>query len=270
MIDNIITKIVEDEAPGKDVAVLMSGGVDSLTCAFSAMRLGKNVHTYTMYVNGQETVDSLAAKEAAEIYGWDHHEIDVPVNNVKDDFLRLMRYYDCKKKTHVECTFPFLYVYPHIKEKHVLSGVAADGWYGVSKRANIHFKHTKELFDKFRNDYFGAENPAGILQQEQLCEEIEANLVAPYVRESVKEWMMQYDHNFFNKPYQKAPIIEAYEEFEKLPKKRKHANLQLVAGIPEYFEQLLEDKELNYRNRGRTMDLVRDYVNYSATPSLFA
>ena len=271
MIDDLITKIVEDEAPGKDVAVLMSGGVDSLTCAFSAMRLGKNVHTYTMYVNGQETADSLAAKEAAEIYGWDHHEIDVPVNNVKDDFLRLMRYYDCKKKTHVECTFPFLYVYPHIKEKHVLSGVAADGWYGVSKRANIHFKHTKELFDKFRNDYFGAENPAGIRQQEQLCEEIEANLIAPYVgHKDVCDWMMDHDHDFFNKPYQKAPIIEAYKEFEKLPKKRKHANLQLVAGIPEYFEQLLEDKELNYRNRGRTMDLVRDYVNYSATPSLFA
>ena len=79
MIDKLITKIVEDEAPGKDVAVLMSGGVDSLTCAFSAMRLGKNVHTYTMYVNGQETPDSIAAKEAAEIFGWDHHEVDVPV-----------------------------------------------------------------------------------------------------------------------------------------------------------------------------------------------
>jgi hypothetical protein len=80
---------------------------------------------------------------------------------------------------------------------------------------------------------------------------------------------MQYDHDFFNKPYQKAPIIEAYEEFKELPKNRKHANLQLVAGIPEHFEKLLEDKNLNFKNRGRTMDLVRDYVNYTQTPSLF-
>ena len=269
MIDKLISSVIDRQAPSKDVAVLMSGGVDSLTCAFSAQRLGKRVHTYTMYVNGQETPDSIAAKEAAEIFGWDHHEIDVPVSNVKDDFLRLMRYYDCKKKTHVECTFPFLYVYPHIKEKHVLSGVAADGWYGVSKRANIHFKHTKELFDTFRNDYFGAPNPAGVRQQEQLAEEIEANLIAPYLDKDVADWMMQHDWDFFNKPYQKAPIIEAYPEFEELPKKRKHANLQLVAGIPEYFEKLLEDNELNYRNRGRTMDLVRDYVNYSPSTPLF-
>lgn len=270
MIDTLITKIVEQEAPSNDVAVLMSGGVDSLTCAFAAQRLGKKVHTYTMFVNGQENSDSKASRHAAEIFGWDHHEINVPVDNIRDDFLRLMSYYDCKKKTHVECTFPFLYVYPHIKEKHVLSGVAADGWYGVSKRANIHFKHTKELFDKFRTDYFGASNPAGIRQQEQLCEEIEANLVAPYVRESVKEWMMQYDHDFFNKPYQKAPIIEAFPEFNRLTKNRKHANLQLVAGIPEYFETLLEDKQLNFKNRGRTMDLVRDYIGYHQNNSLFA
>ena len=260
MIDTIITDIVRTEAPSDDVAVLMSGGIDSMTCAFSAQRLGKTVHTYTMKVNGVDNPDNLTARLAADIYGWDHHEIDVPVNNLKDDFMRLMRYYDCKKKTHVECTFPFLYVYPHIKEAHVLSGVAADGWYGVSKKANMHYKHTKELFDKFRTEYFGAENPAGILQQEQLAEEIEANLVAPYVRESVKEWMMQHDWDFFNKPFQKAPIVKAYPEFEEMPKRRRHANLQLVAGIPEHFETLLKDRELNYKNRQRTMDLVRDYV----------
>jgi asparagine synthetase B (glutamine-hydrolysing) len=269
MIDKIITDIIEKEAPSDDVAVLMSGGIDSMTCAFSAQRLGKTVHTYTMKVNGVDNDDNLTARLAAETYGWDHQEIDVPITNLKDDFLRLMRYYDCKKKTHVECTFPFLYVYPKIKEAHVISGVAADGWYGVSKKANMHYKHTKELFDEFRTQYFGAPNPAGILQQEQLAEEIEANLVAPYVRESVKNWMMQYDHDFFNKPFQKAPIVEAYPEFQKMPRRRRHANLQLVAGIPEYFEQLLEDKELNYRNRIRTMDLVRDYVGYEKN-SLFA
>lgn len=260
MIADIITQIIREEAPSDDVAVLMSGGIDSMTCAFSAMRLGKIVHTYTMKVNGVDTDDSKTAKLAADIYGWDHHEIDVPVNNLKDDFLRLMRYYDCKKKTHVECTFPFLYVYPKIKEKHVLSGVAADGWYGVSKKANMHYKHTKELFDKFRNEYFGAPNPAGIRQQEQLAEEIEANLVAPYVRKSVSDYMMLHDWDFFNKPFQKAPIVNDYPEFMQMPKRRRHANLQLVAGIPEHFETLLEDKELNYKNRIRTMDLVRDYV----------
>ena len=60
MIDKLITQIVKEEAPSKDVAVLMSGGVDSLTCAFSAQRLGKNVHTYTTALRRNKRQKSLA------------------------------------------------------------------------------------------------------------------------------------------------------------------------------------------------------------------
>ena len=258
MIDKILTDYIEAKAPGKDVAVLMSGGIDSLTLAFAAKRLGKTVHAYTFFVNGRGTEDSMNAVIAGKMFGWETTLVDVPVNNLKDDFLRLVRYYDCKKKTQVECTFPFLYVYPKIKEKYILSGVAADGWYGVSKKACMHFKYPKSKFDEFRTGYFGAENPAGVRQQEQLSEEIEATLVAPYLSDEVRSWMMEYDWDFFNKPFQKAPIVEAFPEFANI-KRRRHANLQLVAGIPQYFEALLEDKELNFNNRSRMMDLVRDY-----------
>ena len=259
-IDNLIVDIIREQAPSDEVAVLMSGGVDSLTCAFAATRIGKKVNCYTMYVDGKETPDSITSVAAAKTFGWDIKLIDVPVKNIKDDFKKLIRSYDCVKKTQVECTFPFLYVYPHIKEKHIISGVAADGWYGVSKRACIHYKHTKELFDEFRNNYFGSSNPAGVRQQEQLSKEIDANLISPYLDDKVGKWMMQHDWDFFNKPFQKANIIKAFPEFKTFGKNRKHANLQLVAGIPEYFEQLLNDKKLNFRNRKRVMDLIRDWV----------
>lgn len=264
MIDKIIETIIQEQAPSNEVAVLMSGGVDSLTCAFAAQRLNKTVKCYTMIVNGTPTKDSINAELACKTYGWNLKLIDVPIKNIKEDFVRLVNDYNCKKKTQVECTFPFLYVYPEIKEKHVISGVAADGWYGVSKKACMHFKHPKELFDQFRKDYFSANNPAGVRQQEQLAKEIGANLIAPYLDKRVEAWMMQYDWNFFNKPFQKAPIVNAFPEFKKL-KVRKHANLQLVSGIPEHFERLLEDKELNFNNRKRTMDLVRDWVNKTCT-----
>jgi len=269
MIDKLITEVIDKEVSSNNVAVLMSGGIDSLTCAFSAMRLGKKVNTYTMKVNGIDTEDSVSSKEAAKIYGWNHTEIDVPINNIKEDFQRLIKYYNCKKKTQVECTFPFLYVYPKIKERFVLSGIAADGYYGLSKRAMINFRYPKESFDKYRIDYFKAENPAGILQQEQLARETESYLVAPYFNFSIYNWMLERDWDFFNKPFQKAGIIEAYPEFNKLPKKRKHANLQLVAGIPKYFESLLEDRDLNFKNRERVMDLVRDQFNLTKEPELF-
>jgi asparagine synthetase B (glutamine-hydrolysing) len=256
--DKIIESIIELMAPDKEVAVLMSGGVDSLTCAFSAMRLGKKVHTYTMKVNGIDSEDSIASREAARIYGWEHTEIDVPVDNIKRDFLRLINDYKCKKKTQVECTFPFLYVYPKIKQKYVLSGIAADGHYGLSKKAMIHYRYPKSKFDAYRKEYFESDNPAGILQQYQLAQENDKEIIAPYLYEHIYAEMITKDWDFFNKPSQKIGIINLYPEFKRLPKNRKHANLQLVAGIPKYFEELLEYPELNTKGRKRVMDLVRD------------
>ena len=190
--------------------------------------------------------------------------------NIEKDFFTLIEKYECKKKTHVECTFPFLYVYPQIKEKYILTGWAADGYYGVSKRANLHFKHTKELIDEFRQGYFGrldettqkftVDNPVGIRQQMLLADNIGSVIVAPYVDKKVWDWMIQFDWNYFNKPYQKAPIFEAFPKLKEI-KRRNHLNLQLAAGIPNYFEKLLDNKEINIYNRSRIMDLVRDYKN---------
>ena len=91
---------------------------------------------------------------------WDFVGVDIPVANLENDFKRLLKH-GCQKKTHFECVYPFLYVYEWIKEKYVLSGWAADGYYGVSKKACMHFKEPKSLFDQFRNDYFKRENRAG-------------------------------------------------------------------------------------------------------------
>ena len=274
MIDKIITNIVDQEAPDQTVAVLMSGGTDSLTVAAAAHRLNKKLNCYTFRVDGKDSDDSIYAEKACKHFGWNFKLIDVPVNNIENDFFTLIKKYECKKKTHVECTFPFLYVYPHIKEKYILTGWAADGYYGVSKRANIHFKHTKELMNKFRQGYFGKldettqkfipGNPVGVKQQMLLAKSVDSILVAPYVDKKVWDWMIQYDWDFFNKPYQKAPLFDAFPELLEI-KRRNHLNLQLAAGIPNYFEKLLDNKKINVYNRSRIMDLVRDWKATTTT-----
>lgn len=258
-ISDIITDIIDEQAPSDEVAVLMSGGVDSLTCAFSAMRLGKTVNSYTIMVDGNESPDSIASDIAAKEFGWNHKLINVPIDNLKEDFITLIKKYNCKSKTQLECSYPFLYLFPHVKEKHVLTGICADSLYGMSKQACIHYKHTKEKFDEYRHMYHNKENPAGVNQLVQFSEEIGANLVSPYYTDDVFNWALQYEWEYFHKPFQKAPIINSYPEFDRLPKKRRHSPLQLTAGIPAVMESLLNDSDINFKNRGRIMDVVRDW-----------
>lgn len=270
-IDQVIVDYIDSESNEDHVAVLLSAGTDSITCALAAHRLGKKVTGYSMYLDGKQTTDSLGAAEIAKHFGWDFVAIDVPVDNIEEDFFKLLNDYDCKKKTQLECTFPFLYVYPQIKEKEVLSGVGADSWYGLSKRALVNpqygVRKSKAIFDRFRNDYFSQPNPGGLLQQYQLAEENGIKFIAPYFNQDrVGKWMMQYDWHFFNKPYEKAPIHDAFHEIKQI-KRRKHENLQLVAGIPDHFEKLLDNREINVYNRDRIMDLVRDW--HDVGPTLF-
>ena len=43
----------------------------------------------------------------------------VPTDKLVEDFKRLSSKYDCRKKTQFENTFPYMYMFPKIKEKYV-------------------------------------------------------------------------------------------------------------------------------------------------------
>ena len=153
MIKNLLINHIRDNAPDNEIAVLLSGGIDSLSCAIAAHDVGKIVHAYSFHLDTHETYDFKKAQEVSDIMGWNFTGVSVPTNDLENDWFRL-RELGCKKKTHYECVMPFIYLYPKIIEKYVLTGWGADGYHGVSKKAVMHYKHPKEKFDQFRDDYF--------------------------------------------------------------------------------------------------------------------
>jgi|TARA_R110000782_G_scaffold219427_4_gene306786 asparagine synthetase B (glutamine-hydrolysing) len=261
MINKLLENIIQKERnENNDIAVLLSGGVDSNTCLFTSYKLGLSVHGYSFHIEGNPTYDSLKAQEVCEKFNIPFTSVAVPIDNLVEDFKMMAYEMNCKKKVHFECTWPFLYMFPKIKEKVVISGVAADGHYGLSKKAMIHFKHTKEKFDKFRTDYFKIDNPAGVRQLELLSKKYDKIFIAPYLNKEVFDYFIQFDWDGINKPYEKHLIRQHYPEFDEL-KLKKHLNLQLVADIPIIFEKLLDNREINLYNRKRIMDVCRDWSN---------
>lgn len=240
------------------VSVLLSGGVDSLSVAFAAKQLGKSIHAYSFHLKDNISYDFRKAEETANIFGWEFTGIEVPTNNLVEDFHRLVKM-GCVRKTHFECVFPFLYVYPQIKEKYVLSGWAADGYFGVSKKAQINYKHTKKLFDQFRDNYFAKYNQAGYLWHKKVSDMYDKVFITPYLSEDIKQFFYQMDWYELNEPYQKHHVREAFDEFKMIGKVKKHLNLQLESGINVLFESLLNNRDINFKNRKRMMDVYRDW-----------
>ena len=194
-----------------ELAVLLSGGVDSLSVAFAADRVGKRISTYSFRLDIHDNYDNEKAQQAANEFGWSHRECVVDTTNLVEDFLVLAKEYRCKKKTHFECVYPFLYVYPHIEERSVLTGWGADGYYGVSKKAHMHYKEPKEKFDEFRDDYFKEEHTAGLIWHNRLAKSWGKIHHTPYMDEKVKNFFYEKDWYELNKPKQKHHVRTGYE-----------------------------------------------------------
>jgi hypothetical protein len=155
-------------------------------------------------------------------------------------------------------------VYPEIQEDVVLSGWAADGYYGISKKAMIHYGpgKSKEKFDEFRDNYFDINNQAGYLWHELIARNNKKQLITPYLSLPVKDFFYGKTWEEVNKPFQKHHVVTAFEEFKNFEFK-KHINLQLGAGVDKLFETLIDDKFINFKFRKRVMDICRDWSKMS-------
>ena len=164
--------------------------------------------------------------------------------------------------------YPFLYLYPKIKQKYVLSGWAADGYYGISKKAILNYKHTQELFDMFRDDYFKPENTAGYNWHKKVADKYNKNFITPYLTPEVREFFYSKSWEQLNLPHQKHHVRAAFEQFNHIGNVKNHLNLQIGCGIVDLFETLIDDKEINFRNRTRIMDICKDWWTLNNTNTL--
>jgi|TARA_B100001996_G_scaffold67716_2_gene49350 asparagine synthetase B (glutamine-hydrolysing) len=265
MIDKILINEVDKTVPDKEVALLLSGGVDSISVGFAAERLGKKIHAYSFRLDSEPSYDYSKAKDIAQMRDWKFTGIIIDTSKLINDFHALVDL-GCKKKTQFECTYPFLHIYPEIEEEFVLSGWAADGYYGLSKKAMIHYKG--DNFNEFRDDYFKEENRAGYIWHNKVAKLFYKKLITPYLSESVKEFFYKHNHKQLNRPFQKHHVRNGFYEFNEIGKVENHLNLQIGSGVNKLFETLLNNKEINFKNRTRMLDVYRDnHVRYQNNES---
>jgi len=242
--------------------------------ALAAYNVGIKVIAYSFHLEGNESYDFKTAQKFSEQMGWTFKPTIVPTDNLVEDWHTLVKL-KCKKKTHFECVFPFLYVYPNITEEYVLTGWGADGYFGVSKKAQMrygseesnkryheYFKNNPKnikTFDEARDIYFLPDNSAGLKWHNKLVEKYNKKHITPYLHSAVKEYFYLFNWEELNKPEQKHHIRNAFPELLNFGKIRKHTNLHLGAGVDKLFESLLNNSKINFNKRNRMMDVSKDW-----------
>ena len=230
---NNIRSVLQDiikPLPNK-ICVATSGGMDSSSVVLSALDIGKEVRIYSFSFGDKFSSDFEAARKLA----WEFNLTFVPVwlpteqDEIVETVKHLIKKVGCKKKTAIECLFPFYYLIKIMKEfedETLVTGVAADGHFGLSKKAMIHYSKDDQKFKKFRQDYFSNLESAGTKRLIKLCELNKINLCNPYFEPSVFSLWIDKNWQELNKPRQKEVIRKYYPELDDL-KIKPHTNLQL-------------------------------------------
>lgn len=226
---------IEDD----DVAVLLSGGIDSASVMFALLDAGKNVTAYSFTLGDRVSSDYALARANAKTFGCRFVGLVLPtsIDQLKRD-LRRLRDLGARSKTDYECGWPMLYAYECTNERVVASGMGADGHFCISKKGMIHFR---DRIDEFRMSLYSS---ARYAQQPLHRALAHLNLKVaemPYLTDAMRAEFIGTTWEQVNKPKQKQPIIDAFADRFARIKVKPHINLQLGdSGIAAHMASLLD------------------------------
>ena len=245
MIKNKVKSILTHELKetNKDVALLLSRGIDSHSLLFELIEQQKRVVIYSFTLEDRESSDFKGARKTAEHFGIPFVPIYLPVSieQLQKDVLYLIREKGLRKKTEIECTWAMMYALKTIKEEHIVTGLGADGHFVISKRGCLHYKFTVELMNEFRNNLFSNPNYAQQAILKELGEEAGKTFVSPYLSKEMIEVFKDTSWEELNKPRQKQIILDMYPAYFSQVSIHHHTNFQLGdSGIAEHFSKLMD------------------------------
>ena len=227
--------------PKNDVALCLSSGVDSESLMFAMIEADINPHIYSFTLDDRESTDFSVARLLAKEYNLRFTKVELPtdIERLISDCYLMARRYDARKKTEFECTWPFLYLYPLVEEKYVVTGINADCHFCLSKKGQMHYK---DRVGEYRDMCFSNPRAGQKIQRGFLAQDYGKINVDVYRAQSIIDCLDGHTWDELNKPLQKMPIRNAFKQFSEMPF-RKHSNFQLGdSGIAEHFGSLLNTR----------------------------
>jgi asparagine synthetase B (glutamine-hydrolysing) len=251
MLKKLIKKHIENTIPKNEkVAVMFSGGLDSLSVLLSALELGYEVKLYTFHLKGVISKDLETARKVSKHYKLELHEVEISDNLdlLIDDLKYLIKTHDLKKKTQFQVMHPMKHLCEAIKEDYVLSGLEADTLYGNTRSMRKTIACESE-FKNIRSKYIHDENNASYSFIRNELENNNKTFVAPYKQSSeIINYFLSLESKDLCFGKQKKQTYEAFKtEIDNLSLYRRSSNMQINSGIREFHDLLLQT-DLNQKN----------------------
>lgn len=244
MLRKLINTYLEDNIKDRnDVALLFSGGSDSLSILLSCLDLGVKPVLYNFRLSNYESEDNKYSKIISNTYNLKLNEIilDVDIIDLVSDIKNIMKLFDVKKKTQIQCVHPFLYVIPKIEQNIILTGLCADDLYGTPRSMAKHSKNI-DYFNNIRLNCFKNIESSSYKFIDEIATMNNKKLIAPYKQcDAIAKFMLSKSYKELHSPKQKNIMYDDYkEELVANNLYRRNSNLQCDSKIREWHDTLLQ------------------------------
>ena len=247
---NIINKQL-NKYKGENIALLFSGGMDSLSLLLSCLDVGIKPKLYSFKIEGIESDDIIASRKIAKIYNLELVEVELKQNIdiLISDIKYIIKKYNVKKKTQIQCIQPFLYLVKEIKEDIVLTGLCADDILGTTRKIQVEGSKNDDKFYQMRLDKHNDLKSSSYCYIKMIFEENNKKLIAPYKdNDELTSFLLSKTFSEIHKPKIKQITYNFYSnEIEKNKLYRKNSSLQINSALNQWHDKLLET-ELNVNN----------------------
>lgn len=240
-----------------DVAVMFGGGTDAACIVFSLMELGIKPHLYTFHLEGYESEDLKSSKKFADYFKLKHTTFTImrdPDALIEDVFVLMNKHRCFPSPTIIQCSQPFLRLFPLVKEPVTMLGFGIDLCYGMSRYMSVNCRNNPDEYHKilirnydtgclFRN---GSEH---IIYH--ISKDYGTKLVYPYYDPDILKIFLQLTLKEVSLPKLKQKWISVYafkDYFDKYPMYRVHSNYQSNAGIQQWHNAVFLNSKYNVKN----------------------
>ena len=125
MLKKLLKQYIVDNVPQEEVAILFSGGLDSLSILLSLLDLGYKPTLYTFYLEGLISKDLELSRRISQHYNVPLVEVEIKrdIELMVSQSKALIKKYGLTKKTQIQVMHPLSNVFPLIKENYVFTGI---------------------------------------------------------------------------------------------------------------------------------------------------
>lgn len=228
----------------EEVALLFSGGMDSLSLLLSCLDVGIKPHLYTFKLESYESEDYKTSVEISKIFNLELTTVnlDEDISLLLNDIKFIIKSFKVKKKTQIQCIHPFIHMVSKIKENIVLSGLCADELYGTPRKMQELGRCDEVKFNDKRKLINENNESSSYIFIKELFNMNNKDLIVPYKEcNELVSYMLSIPFKELHTPKQKNIMYISYkEELDKYKLYRRNSSLQCNSKIRELHDNLLQ------------------------------